>query len=302
VTAAASAARLAAARAVARYARLRLHAARGAGDRPGERRVPGRPQANGIEIEAFRPYAPGDDLRTLDWSTLARLDALVVRRYTAERALRLDVLLDTTASMDAPASDGKLAAATELALALGTIALSGRDGVRLVTLGGADDARELRGQGAVPALAARLASVEAAGRIDLGAALAAHARRHPGPALAALLTDGMFEPATIADGLAALAARRIRVVFVQVLGRTEVEPERLPDGALLADVESGAEHAIVRDAAACRAFRALLDAHTAALADAVARVGGRFVRLVADEDVATFVTGALARAGVIRRQ
>jgi uncharacterized protein (DUF58 family) len=252
-------------------------------------------------VEAFRPYAPGDDLRALDWNALARLDALIVRRYTAERALRLDLLLDASASM---AGDGKLAAAVEVALALGTMALAGRDGVRLAVLGGdqPSETAEMRGRAAVARLAARLGGVRPAGRLDLGAALAARAHRHPGPALAAVVTDGLADADGIADGLAALAARRMDVLLVLVLGRTEVEPERLPAGGRLEDVESGARHTIVRDAAACAAFRALLARHCAALAAAAARVGGRSVRLVADEDVGAFVTGPLARAGVVRRR
>ena len=36
----------------------------------------------GIEFEESRPYAPGDDLRTLDWNATARLgEPFVKRRY-----------------------------------------------------------------------------------------------------------------------------------------------------------------------------------------------------------------------------
>jgi uncharacterized protein (DUF58 family) len=115
-----------AAEAVARAAqvcrRLTLTARHGVGDRVGDRRVPGRPQASGMEVEAFRPYAPGDDVRHVDWNAAARTDALVTRRFTAERAVRFDVLIDASASMDAPAGDGKLDAVRELATALATYA------------------------------------------------------------------------------------------------------------------------------------------------------------------------------------
>jgi len=61
---------------------LALHVHRGMGERPGDRRFPGRPQPAGIELEAHSPYAPGDDLRHLDWNAVGRLDALLVRRFT----------------------------------------------------------------------------------------------------------------------------------------------------------------------------------------------------------------------------
>src|SRR5947208_14529084 len=85
------------------------------GERLGERRFPGRPQPAGIELEAYSAYAPGDDLRHLDWNAVGRLDALLVRRFTAEREVLVHLLLDCSASMGVPVRDGKLAAARQLA-------------------------------------------------------------------------------------------------------------------------------------------------------------------------------------------
>src|SRR2546430_15079859 len=116
--------------ALGRYDGLALHVRRGMGDRPGDRRFPGRPQSSGIELEAYSTYAPGDDLRHLDWNAVGRLDALLVRRFTAEREGLVHLLLDCSASMGAPVRDGKLAAARELAMALAQVALAGNDAVR----------------------------------------------------------------------------------------------------------------------------------------------------------------------------
>src|SRR5439155_1130393 len=88
--------------------RLTLRVRRGMGDRPGDRRFPGRPEPAGIELEAYAAYVPGDDLRHLDWNAVGRLDALLVRRFTAERELVVHLLVDASASMAVPARDGKL--------------------------------------------------------------------------------------------------------------------------------------------------------------------------------------------------
>jgi uncharacterized protein (DUF58 family) len=85
---------------------LALHVRRGMGERPGERRFPGRPQASGIELESYSDYTPGDDLRHLDWNAVGRLDTLLIKRFTAEREVVFHLLLDASASMDAPPSDG----------------------------------------------------------------------------------------------------------------------------------------------------------------------------------------------------
>jgi len=114
---------------------LALHVRRGMGERPGERRFPGRPQASGIEVESHVAYAPGDDLRHLDWNALGRLDTLLVRRFTAEREVVVHLLLDASASMGVPPRDRKLAVACDLALALGYLALVANDALRLTVLG-----------------------------------------------------------------------------------------------------------------------------------------------------------------------
>lgn len=51
------------------------------------------------EFSDFKPYVPGDDLRTLDWRIYARTDRLFVRVFKAETDLENLLLLDATASM-----------------------------------------------------------------------------------------------------------------------------------------------------------------------------------------------------------
>ena len=123
-------------RELARYEGLALHVRGGIGDRPGEHRLPGRSEPAGIELEAYAPYTPGDDLRHLDWSTLGRLDQLLVRRYTAEREALVHLLVDLSASMGVPADEDKLGTARTLVRVLAFIALAAGDAVRLAWLGG----------------------------------------------------------------------------------------------------------------------------------------------------------------------
>jgi uncharacterized protein (DUF58 family) len=297
--------RAAATHAAAVYTNLALRVRRGMGDRVGDGRFPGRPQPAGIEVEAWGAYAPGDDLRHLDWHALARLDVLLVRRFTAEREVPFDLLVDASASMAVPPPDGKLGAARELALALATIGLAGRDAVRLTVLGGAGPAtasRLYRRRASALAIAERLAAVRAGGALDLGAALAAHASRHRRPGAALVISDLMMEPAALEPGVVALRARRWEVVLLHVIGRGELDPGRDARPALLQDVESGATHPVVCSAETRARYRALLDEHLAALLALADRTEARYARLVSDMAVEPFVTGDLARLGLVGRR
>lgn len=53
----------------------------------------------GLEFNQYRKYAPGDDIRQLDWHLFARTDELAVRLQTPDTPFRLAIVLDATPSM-----------------------------------------------------------------------------------------------------------------------------------------------------------------------------------------------------------
>ncbi|MGH7822523.1 MAG: DUF58 domain-containing protein, partial [Candidatus Binatia bacterium] len=78
----------------ARLDRIRIRFGRAHGRRGGETPVRGLTQDSGIEVESFKSYSPGDDIRYVDWNAVARLDQLLTRRFVAEREIPVHVLLD----------------------------------------------------------------------------------------------------------------------------------------------------------------------------------------------------------------
>lgn len=300
----ARAARLLDPAALARYDGLALAVRRGMGERPGDRRFPGHPQPAGTELEAYSAYAPGDDLRHLDWNAVGRLDQLLVRRYTAEREVLFHVLVDCSASMGAAPADGKLAAALELAMAFAYMALASTDAVRVALLGGTGPARVspvYRQRASVEPVARFLAAATPAGGLDLAAALARYAREQPRAGTALLISDFMMEPAAVERGIEALKARRFEVVLLQILGRSELEPERAWRQAVLEDAESGARHPMALTAATRARYQRLLQGHLDALGTLADRAQAAYATTTSDTPTATLVT-ALAARGVLRRR
>ncbi|CAN5699677.1 DUF58 domain-containing protein [soil metagenome] len=97
----------------------------------------------GTEFLKHRPYRPGDSLRYLDWKVLARTDRLYTRQFREATDLSLLLVVDSSASMGFPESEGgdqaptRLRYAAILAAALAWIATSRGDAVGLLTrLGG----------------------------------------------------------------------------------------------------------------------------------------------------------------------
>ena len=288
-----------------RYDGLALAVRRGLGERPGERRFPGRAQASGGEVESWAAYAPGDDLRHLDWNAVGRLDALLVRRFVAEREVLFHLLVDASASMGVPARDGKFAAACELTMALAFVALASNDAVRLAVLAGEGSARPsrvYRQRASAREVAAALAAATPGGALALGAALEAYARRQPRPGAALVVSDLMMEPAEVERGLGALRARGWDVALLQVIGPGERDPARELLQGVLRDVESGARQAVRLTPAVRARYRDAFDAHLAALAAVAARTGVPYARLEAGASVVAFVVSELGRLGMVRRR
>jgi uncharacterized protein (DUF58 family) len=53
-----------------------------------------------VEFLQHRQYAPGDDLRRVDWKVWAKQDRLYVKQYEEDTDLRCCLLVDTSASME----------------------------------------------------------------------------------------------------------------------------------------------------------------------------------------------------------
>ena len=220
-----------------------------AGQLQGERRSPKRGQS--VEFADFRPYAPGDDFRRIDWNAYARLERFFIKLFVEEEDLTVHLLVDTSRSMDW-GQPNKLWYAVRAAGALGYIAMVGLDRVTATAFGGAADGNggyfpPRRGKGQALALFAFLQALaqpsnplpSVLGPEDQGSLGSLRPRIKEAKGLPA------FQPGW-ADGLRALASRGFEVTVLHILAPDEVNPELTGDLKLL-DVETGAEVEITAD-------------------------------------------------------
>lgn len=91
-------------------------------------------QGYSVEFAQHRQYAPGDDIRHLDWKVYGRSDKLYLKQYQKETNLDLVVLVDNSGSMGYASSEAwsKYDAAASAAAAMCYMALKQQDRVGLV--------------------------------------------------------------------------------------------------------------------------------------------------------------------------
>jgi uncharacterized protein (DUF58 family) len=269
-------------------------------------------KGRGMAFSEVRPYAPGDEVRTIDWNVSARTGQLHVKRFVEERELTVMVLCDLSASADFGSRDRtKAEVAAEIAALLAFSAVANGDRVGLVLF--TDEVERF-----VPPRKGRRHALRIVSEIlqfrprsrrtSLGAALEFLRRAMRRRTVAFLLSD-FIEPAGAsaraaagaADGTAAgfpferalrVAARKHDLVPVRLSDRLEAE---LP-AAGLAWIEDPETGAVVRVDLGDRRVRARVAETLRAEGDALRRL---FRRLDLDHatvsaDDADYVSPLLA--------
>lgn len=260
----------------ARLAQMRLSARRAQGAQ-GFGQHASRSRGAGMEFAQYRPYAPGDEPRQIDWKLYARSDRHYVREAERDSPLTAWVLVDLSASMrqaDAARADWtRLDAARVLAACLAELAV--RQGDRIGLVGVGEGGLHFEPAAAGPRHRDRLLLAmqgwRAQGQWPTEAALRPVWERVHAGDLVVAIGDG-FDDAMIAL-LVRLAAARREVVFVQLLTGEERDfPFR--GGRRFVDPETGAE--LVGDGPASR--DAFLAAFAAARATLDARLDAAGIR------------------------
>ncbi|HSC27810.1 MAG TPA: DUF58 domain-containing protein [Vicinamibacterales bacterium] len=252
------------------------------GGRIGERLGSGT--GSSLEFQDYRAYAPGDDIRHVDWAAYARSELLSVRLYREEVAPRIDLVLDVSRSMAVSADKhrayGEVTGLLAIACA-STVADS-----RVITTAAVPPRRLQRPEEIEPMLAceATLSALEEP--------YLPFRRR----SLRVVVSDFLFPHD--ADALVARLARdSASLAIVQLTLREEAEPG-VEGGRRLVDVEDRGEIDLVIDAAAIRDYRARFNNLRLALSRAARRAGARFAHVLTDTPIRG-VARQLAAAGVL---
>lgn len=190
-----------------------------------------------VEFSEHREYAPGDELRHLDWRAYARSDRYYIKLYEQETNLRATLVLDTSASMK---FGDKIGYARHLAACIAYLLSMQQD---LAGLVGIDEKlRVVLPPGSSPAhldrLFKELEKLEAADGTHLVSGLHAMAERLPRRSMVILISDLWVDPAELSKALQHLRYRRHQGMIIHLLDKAETE---LPyeTQVTLQDLETG---------------------------------------------------------------
>jgi uncharacterized protein (DUF58 family) len=179
-----------------------------------------------VEFAEHREYAPGDDLRYLDWKVFGKSDRYYVKRYEEETNLLCNVVLDISESMDF-GTEGvrKFDYAATIAAAISYLVVEQGDAAGLVLFD--DDVRTVLPPGNstnhVRHVFDTIEKAAPKGRTDVGKVLIRVSEQLRKRGLVVLVSDLVGDVEQILRGLRQLRSRRHDVIVLQVLDPAEIE-------------------------------------------------------------------------------
>jgi uncharacterized protein (DUF58 family) len=213
-----------------------------------------------VEFASYREYAPGDDLRRLDWRAYARSNRHFVKQYEEESNLRATILLDASASMKyGEGSMTKYDYAATLAASLASLCVMQRDAVALSVFDN-NERIFLRAAATQAQLAKILDTLERAKperESDLGGVLSQVADKIKRRGVVIVISDLLVDLNNFYKSLGRLQHNGHEILVFQVLDDDEIE---LPfnDSVLFKDIE-GVEQLFAEPWAFRKAYKAAME-------------------------------------------
>src|SRR3990167_7845603 len=123
---------------------------------------------HGMTFKDYRIYAPGDDIRLIDWKVFARTDNLYVKVHEEERNLTVHIIIDRSASMDFGKPISKFDYASMIGVGFGYLALRDNERFQFSTFADTLDIfQPKRGMSHLAAMVQHLNSIKPKGNSKL---------------------------------------------------------------------------------------------------------------------------------------
>lgn len=226
------------------------------GTMKGERRSARR--GSSVEFADYRNYAPGDDLRRLDWNIYARLNRPFIKLLEEEEDLAVHILIDGSQSMDwGEGDENKFQYALKLAAGLGAVTLASGDVLSLGLLQYGKVAAQFgptRGGASLARLFRFLETLAPEGETDLNRAMRDYSILPRRAGLVILLSD-LFADDGYETGLRQLMGRGHEAALAHILSPDELDPPLTGDLQLV-DVETNQTQDVSLDGGLRERYRA----------------------------------------------
>ncbi len=265
-------------------------------------------KGHGLEFADYRPYSPGDDFRHIDWQLYGRTDRLYVRQFREEQDLNINLLIDSSHSMNFPktstkgtssGNENKFELAKNISLALGFVALTDGDSVNFSILGQEVSPRYVGPKAASRAFSyLKKFSTQNHSSADFTNLVRVAISKQRSPGKCYLISDFLFEVEDFRSGVDLLRAKNLDISIIQILSESELSLEKLSSN-LVVDSEDGAEFQLSVNSETSKEYNRLLSAHQKELKSYCDKYEIDFLTVSSSEQLSELVLNRFPKTGLL---
>ena len=255
-----------------------------------------RSYGNTVEFADFREYAPGDDIRRIDWNVYARTEKYFIKLFTDERQMHNRIMIDCSASM-ACGQPEKAEAALRIAAAFGYLSVAAMDRVSFELMQG----NKANGLGITITnkdsfyrAAQKLESTEFKGEVDIEKAIVNMESPGRDDGLTVIISDFLTD-SNWKKAIDFLMYQRKEILMIQVLSPDEMFPDL--DGRIdmldseARDPADPRNMRLVMTKKMVKAYQKALDEYEQELVDFCASRNATFFTVTSDEPIEKVIFG-----------
>lgn len=249
----------------------------------------GKNTGSSLDFKDFREYAPGDDIRHIDWNAYGRSDKLIIKQFREEVNPHADIIIDSSRSMNT----GGPEKAHMLFTLAGFFTACAINAKCTVTAWAAGEGCVKAGSG----LTESWGDIQPDAPFSLPESFAAMPPVMPKKGIRIVLSDLLF-PGTPESLIYHLSENAAAVHIIQILSQQDTQPP--PTGGLrVVDSETGEELHVHMNESTAQEYTDALTAHQEMWFSACRKTGARLSTIIADAQTLNAPETVFEKSGII---
>jgi len=234
----------------------------------------------GLVFKDYRIYAPGDEIKAVDWKVYARTENLYLKTYEEERNLEVHIIVDHSKSMDFGKKFTKFEYASMIGVGFAYLAIKDNEKFQFSTFSEKIDVyNSKRGMGQLAVMVNYLNKMKPKGQSHLYDSITQYKRFIKSRSLIVLISDFLIDIEEIKKALYRFGRHDIKLI--QVLDKQEKEIA-IEGDYKLKDAETNEEMKTYISRNMRNKYRQMLDDHTAGIQEACNKMGISFYQVTTD--------------------
>ncbi|WP_094546943.1 DUF58 domain-containing protein [Petroclostridium xylanilyticum] len=238
-----------------------------------------RSKGSSVEFSDYREYSSGDDFRRIDWNAYGRFDKLFIKLFMEEREARINIFIDTSASMNW-GTPHKGIQAKRLAAAIAYIGLANFDKVSILAVNEqiTSSRKSIHGKAGFWQVLNYLQDLPFTGGTTLNKAIREF---DGGGAGISIIISDFFSFDGLKEALKYLQYKKQDIILCHMLSPEEIAPS-VGGSVRLIDVETGETKDITVTHSLLKAYQKALEDFTGDIKKFCFKRGITYIRLSSD--------------------